>query len=457
MTVAPATLAAASAVLARRAGLRSEESMRSRLERCLDDAARRSATTVDAFVARLDSDPAALQSLVDHVTVQESAFFRDPAQFDALATGVLPTIGRPTTIWSAACANGQEPFSLAMLLDAQGDTTSTVIASDISMTALERTRAATYSGREIAGLDEEHRRRYLRRSGPDAWTVVDEIRDRVEVLRVNLASDAPPFDPGACPVIFCRNVMIYFGHEQIVRLLKRFEQWLAPDGVVFLGYSESLWQVTDRFELERMGSAFVYRRRHRPGVRSDVRQLTASRATSTRTRPAPPQRPVGPVDARPIPPRRAAPTPDPRVHPAPSPATDSVAAPSPATDPVATPSSATPTLMAPTSATPSPASPVLSVEEMISVGLSSMRSGELAEAVAAFRRCAYLHPDSVEAHTHLAFALEAAGDHGAARRAFSVARTTLEHSAPEEIESALQGYRPDELARLLDRKLEESR
>lgn len=442
MTVAPATLAAASAVLARRAGLRSEESMRSRLERCLDDAARRSATTVDAFVARLDSDPAALQSLVDHVTVQESAFFRDPAQFDALATGVLPTIERPTTIWSAACANGQEPYSLAMLLDAQGDTTSTVIASDISMTALERTRAATYSGREIAGLDEEHRRRYLRRSGPDAWTVVDEIRDRVEVLRVNLASDAPPFDPGACPVIFCRNVMIYFGHEQIVRLLKRFEQWLAPDGMVFLGYSESLWQVTDRFELERMGSAFVYRRRHRPGVRSDVRQLTASRATSTRTRPAPRQRPVGSVAARPVPPRGAAPVSDSSVHPAPSPAV-----PSPATDPVATPSPVTPT----------PVTPVPSAEEMISTGMSSLRAGELADAVAAFRRCAYLHPDSVEAHTHLAFALEAAGDHGAARRAFSVARTTLEHSAPEEIESALQGYRPDELARLLDRKLEESR
>lgn len=133
---------------------------------------------------------------------------------------------------------------------------------------------------------------------------------------------------------------------------------------------------------------------------------------------------------------------DSSVHPAPSPAV-----PSPATDPVATPSPVTPT----------PVTPVPSAEEMISTGMSSLRAGELADAVAAFRRCAYLHPDSVEAHTHLAFALEAAGDHGAARRAFSVARTTLEHSAPEEIESALQGYRPDELARLLDRKLEESR
>lgn len=97
------------------------------------------------------------------------------------------------------------------------------------------------------------------------------------------------------------------------------------------------------------------------------------------------------------------------------------------------------------------------VAELLSAGVAAARSGAPEEAVAAFRRIAYLHPGSVEAQTHLAFALEAAGDLGAARRAFSVARSVLEHSEPEDLASALQGYRPDELARLLDTKLEEIR
>ncbi|MBS1838676.1 MAG: protein-glutamate O-methyltransferase CheR, partial [Actinobacteria bacterium] len=283
MTVDQATLAAAAAVLSRRAGLRSEESMRSRLERCLEEAAQRYSCSVDAFVDRLDRDSGALQALLDRLTVQESAFFRDPGQFEALASGVLPSLERPTVVWSAACANGQEPHSLAMLLDASGDTTSKVIASDISTTALERTRRGTYSGREVAGLTDEQRRRYLRRSGSDAYTVVDEIRERVEVLHLNLASDPPPFAPGECPVVFCRNVMIYFSNDQIVRLLERFDHWMAPEGVLFLGYSESLWQVTDRFVLERMGAAFVYRRRGRRRP-DQAGSTTASSAAPQRSR-----------------------------------------------------------------------------------------------------------------------------------------------------------------------------
>ncbi len=106
------------------------------------------------YVDRLSSVPDALQELLNRVTVQETAFFRHPTQFDALIRHVLVGRSTPVTIWSAGCANGQEPQSLAMVLDELG-LDGTVIATDISTNALERTARATYSTRELSGLSDE--------------------------------------------------------------------------------------------------------------------------------------------------------------------------------------------------------------------------------------------------------------------------------------------------------------
>lgn len=442
------TLGAAAELLTRRAGLHVESSMRGRLDRCLSEVASKLDSPVDGLVSRLESDPSAMQVLLNRLTVQESSFFRDPGQFDALGSFVLPTIERPTTIWSAACANGQEPYSLAMLLDAGGDTTSRVIASDISTDALERTSEGRYSAREVAGLTEEQRRRYLRRVAADAYEVVDEIRNRVEVVHLNLASDPPPFAPGTCPVVFCRNVMIYFGHRQIVSLLGQLHQWMTPDGVLVLGYSESLWQVTELFALERIGSAFVYRRRDLRPVASRGSRAVPEGRSGLRSRPVPEPRPTGSepredddvgTAQRPV--RSVRP-----VRPMATPAVNGPLHASPAR-----------TATGPEPAGKATATVTVDVDGMFAVGMEALRDGDLAEAIATFRRCVYLDPDRVDALAHLAFALEAVGDDTAARRAFAAARSTLERCAADKLESSLEGYQPDEWVRLLEMKLEESR
>jgi len=126
----------------------------------------------------------ALQGLFNRVTVQETAFFRHPQHFQALARDILPALSRPVTIWSAGCANGQEAFSLAMLLEEQG-IDGRVIATDISTAALQRTAAARYTGRELSGLSPERIAGHLTRTA-DTWHVNKPIRDRVSTLRHNL-------------------------------------------------------------------------------------------------------------------------------------------------------------------------------------------------------------------------------------------------------------------------------
>ena len=142
-------------LLARRVGLRLDPAIRGRLARAVRDEATRNATDEASYVARLDADPDLLQQLLNRVTVQETSFFHDPGQFDALATQVLPTLrdaGRPVRVWSAGSANGQEPYSLAMTLAESGVEDWRVIASDISTDALARTREGRYQERELAAF-----------------------------------------------------------------------------------------------------------------------------------------------------------------------------------------------------------------------------------------------------------------------------------------------------------------
>jgi chemotaxis methyl-accepting protein methylase len=258
-------LPAVATLIADRTGIEAEPSEGGRLAGALTEEARARETTVGALALRLASDDAAFQSLVDRITVQETSFFRDGAQFDALAQHVLPAIVEPLTVWSAGCSNGQEPYSIAMTLAEAGLRDWRVIATDISTLALERTRRASYRQRELRGLSRKRRDAYLVQH-EDGWTVAAAIRDRVAVSRLNLVCDEPPFDAGTCSIVFCRNVLIYLGRTVVTRFLERLHDQMRAGDLLFLGYSESLWQLTDRFEPVRIGNAWVYRRRGEPAT-----------------------------------------------------------------------------------------------------------------------------------------------------------------------------------------------
>ncbi len=258
MTVTP--LDHAALLLRSRAGLKAEPASRARLERLLQESATLAGVPIHSYVNLVDVQPAAFDDLLDRVTVQHSAFFRDPAQFVALAELVRNENDEPHTVWSAGCGNGQEPYSLAMLLHEMGRANWHVVATDVSFHALARTEKAQYTDREIQGLSLERRRRYLTPT-PTGYEVAPFIRQNVRVAHHNLAlADAGSSVPESAAV-FCRNVLMYFGHEESEACIDRIAGRMTPGSHLFLGHSDSPGRVTRHFEAVRVAGVLCYRRR----------------------------------------------------------------------------------------------------------------------------------------------------------------------------------------------------
>ena len=179
-------------LLVQRVGLQLDHGTSGRLARCVVAAAQAQGLCEADYVGQLQTDAVAFQDLLDRVTVQETAFFRDPGQFEALAGHVLPSLDAPVTIWSAGCSNGQEAYSIAMLLAESGHTGSRVLATDISTNAIARTQQAQYSLSEVKGLSAVRRSRYLRPSDQQ-FEIVAELRgSRRRVVPQSLVRTAPP-------------------------------------------------------------------------------------------------------------------------------------------------------------------------------------------------------------------------------------------------------------------------
>ncbi len=189
-------------------------------------------------------EPQVLCALMTH----ETSFFRDRAPFDTLVrliTELVPrrAAKRQLVIWSAACATGQEPYSIAItLLEHFRDLLATwrvrIIATDFSEQALERARAGLFSDLETArGMPPPMLHTYFRQL-KGSWSVVQEVRRLVEFRQLNLNA-AWPILP-TCDVIFLRNVMLYFDVPTRAALVQRVRRQLEPDGGLFLGGAETL-------------------------------------------------------------------------------------------------------------------------------------------------------------------------------------------------------------------------
>ncbi|MGA9113789.1 MAG: protein-glutamate O-methyltransferase CheR, partial [Candidatus Dormiibacterota bacterium] len=280
-------LTAARQIVEHTVGLRLDAAQRYRLDYWLHHTAQQRGVADSELVDEIAAEGPALQSVLDELTVQETSFFRDPAQFAAFRRDVLPTLHSPLTVWSAGCAGGHEPYSIAMVLAESGIASWRVVASDISSRALRQAQAGRYDERQLAGLGEVERSRYLRRAGTQ-WEVVPELRQKVTVFRHNLIRDPTPPQAAAAEVVFCRNVLIYFDRADVLAALERIATTMDPGGWVFLGYSESLWQVSERFHLVRVGSAFAYRQPEAPmpdptaGLSPELDRRTAVHPASLR-------------------------------------------------------------------------------------------------------------------------------------------------------------------------------
>ncbi len=397
------------ALLRTQIGLRPQSSLRGRLRRSIQDEAAAGHQAVQEFVDELAVHRGALQRLVNQVTVQESSFFRHPEHFKVLVRDILPTLSGPVRIWCAGCGNGQEAFSLAMALQEQ-NLDGTVYATDLSNDAVARTQNAYYTTRELAGLSPQRIVRHLSKTGP-GWTINADLRSRVTAWEHNLI-DPLPDQVQSCQVVFCRNVLIYFDPDQARTLLSRIADAI-PAAVVFLGATETMWTVTDRFQTLQAGDCYFYRRR------AEVASAVAAHAGTgggggRQVRPG--QHAHGLTESSP---------PAPKAHR--SRAKQDV-------EPVV--------------------QPLPGAAALARAGQLALSAGDHGTAVVAFRKCAYLTPDDAVAHLHLGLALEASGDNSAARRAFATARRTMLES-PSTHSDDIGGYATDELLRLLETKQKE--
>lgn len=194
----------------------------------------------------------AQNAVIDAMMNNETFFFRDRGPFDDFREFVLPSLlesraaSRSIRIWCAACATGQEPYSLAMALDEEARRLAgwriEILATDISETALQTARAGIYNQFEVQrGLPVSYLLRYFRREG-DRWSIAEHLRSRITFQKLNLQTDFS--DIGQFEVIFCRNVMIYFDTAAKRDLLARLSERLSADGYLALGAAETTIGVT---------------------------------------------------------------------------------------------------------------------------------------------------------------------------------------------------------------------
>lgn len=210
-----------------------------------------------ALVKRLLSgaDAELVRDVVEAMTTNETFFFRDRVPFDNFRNVILPKLlqarkgMRQIRIWCAACSTGQEPYSLAMLLDAEAHKLSgwavDILATDLSRNVIAAAREGVYTQFEMQrGLPISQLLRYFRQEG-DHWRINEHLRSRVRFEEFNLLSNYAAL--GRFDVIFCRNVLIYFDVPTKQNVLNRMAQILCPDGYLMLGAAESVVGLTDAF------------------------------------------------------------------------------------------------------------------------------------------------------------------------------------------------------------------
>lgn len=209
-----------------------------------------------AAAVRTRRDEALLRDMTEAMTTNESSFFRDQKPFDQFKSVVLPTMlqaraaKRQVRIWSAACSSGQEPYSLAMLLNEEGAKLAgwrfEIVATDLSGEMITKARNGIYTQFEVQrGLPITHLVKYFKQVG-DKWQLNQDMRDRVQYREFNLLNDLSPL--GQFDVIFCRNVLIYFDQPTKAKVLEAMSRILAPDGVLYLGGAETVLGITERFK-----------------------------------------------------------------------------------------------------------------------------------------------------------------------------------------------------------------
>jgi len=203
--------------------------------------------------------------VMNALSVQETFFWREMDQVRAMVSVLVPQYfaehkGRPLKIWSAACATGEEPLTLAMALNEEGwfdRAAIEIYASDASGAAIERARRGIYRERSFRALSPRLREKYFSEAS-GGWQVAPALHERVKWATANLMREPDIAGFATATIIFCRNVFIYFSDDAIRRTVDLFASHMPEPGYLFVAASESLLRLTTRFQFQEIGGAFVY-------------------------------------------------------------------------------------------------------------------------------------------------------------------------------------------------------
>jgi chemotaxis protein methyltransferase CheR len=205
--------------------------------------------------------------VIDAMTTNETFWFRDIGHYILLKETILPALnkerGSSIRIWSAACSSGQEPYNISMIVDEYEKKYGfgrpvQIQATDISSKVLAEARAGVYRGLTVErGLTAEQQKRFFIAKDNNCLEVRPEIKRRVAFRPLNLTASYQGM--GKFDVIFCRNVLIYFSNDLKRDIVERMANALNPGGYLFLGSTESINQLTDRFEMKVGHGGISYR------------------------------------------------------------------------------------------------------------------------------------------------------------------------------------------------------
>ena len=222
--------------------------------------------TVKAYFDEITKNKEELKSFLDSITTNLTRFFRNQAHFDALENYVIPELinnirkTSPGTIkiWSAGCSTGEEPYTLAMLLNQilPASWKFEILASDISLKCLMTAKEGFYADSRIVGIPDNYLTKYFDKVD-GGYKIHADIQSKIKFDYHNLKNDSGQknFD-----IVFCRNVIIYFDEAAQTAVINRFYNSMAAKSFLFIGHSESLFGMDTKFEFLKTEWATLYRK-----------------------------------------------------------------------------------------------------------------------------------------------------------------------------------------------------
>lgn len=256
-----------------RTGLSFTEAKRYFVDRRL--AERMTAVGAESFreylnLLRFQASGEELQRLVNLMTVNETYFYREKYQLDCMVNSALDEVvrgrkpGERVRIWSAGCATGEEPYSIAIMLLEQWSKVDEyeieLYASDIDSHVLNRAREGVYEERALHMLPRGLVAKYFTQIEPGRWRIMEELRESIDFSLVNIVDPAQVARFRNIDVIFCRNLLIYFDDLGRREAAAMFHEALAPNGFVCLGHSESMSRMSSLFVPRRFPDAILYQK-----------------------------------------------------------------------------------------------------------------------------------------------------------------------------------------------------